>query len=91
MAVWDCGSHKAPGPDGFNFNFTKRSWDVVGEEIIEMVMEFHDKGQLPKGINSTHIMLIPKTKDTMELSKFRPITLVNSLYKIIAKLLANRL
>lgn len=89
-AVWSCGSNKAPGPDGANFLFIK-SWNITGEEVIALIQNFHKKETLPKGINTTFIALIPKVKNVEEVSQFRPISLVNSLYKIIAKLLALRL
>ncbi|GJZ68953.1 RNA-directed DNA polymerase, eukaryota, reverse transcriptase zinc-binding domain protein [Tanacetum coccineum] len=60
--VWDCGSDKSPGPDGFTF-----------------------------GSNSSFIALIPKTSDANMVKDFRPISLIGSMYKIIAKILANRL
>jgi len=46
---------------------------------------------LAKGINSTFIVLIPKVDNPQRLNDFRPIPLVGSMYKVIAKLLANRL
>ena len=33
-AVFECGSNKAPGPDGFNFRFIKRFWDVLEEDFF---------------------------------------------------------
>ena len=54
-------------------------------------MEFHRNGRLAKGINSTFIALIPKIDSPQRLSDFRPILLVGSLYKILSKVLANRL
>jgi len=38
--VWQCEGNKIPGPDGFNFNFIKESWDVMKGEIIEAVRHF---------------------------------------------------
>jgi len=55
------------------------------------VSEFHHNGKLVKGINSTFIVLIPKVDNPQRLNDFRPISLVGSMYKIMAKLLANRL
>ncbi|XP_024640828.1 uncharacterized protein [Medicago truncatula] len=51
----------------------------------------HKNGKLTKGINSTFIALIPKVASPQSLNEFRPISLVGSLYKILAKILANRL
>jgi hypothetical protein len=54
-------------------------------------VEFHRNGKLTKGINSTFIALIPKVNSPQRLNDFRPITLVRCLYKVLAKVLANRL
>nr|KYP53426.1 Transposon TX1 uncharacterized [Cajanus cajan] len=91
MAVWDCDSSKSPGPDGFNFKFIKSFWETVKEDIVRMMKEFHANGKLPKGTNSTFITLIPKVDDPQSLGDYRPISLVGCLYKILAKILANRL
>jgi len=58
---------------------------------MRFATEFHQNGKLLKGINSTFIALIPKVECPQSLNDFRPISLVGSLYKILAKLLANRL
>ena len=60
------------------------------EDVIRFVNEFHTNDKLSKGINSTFIALIPKVDSPQTLNEFRPISLVGSLYKIMAKLLANR-
>nr|ABD32615.1 RNA-directed DNA polymerase, putative [Medicago truncatula] len=90
-AVWDCDSDKSPGPDGINFGFIKEFWIEMKDEIVRFVSEFHRNGKLSKGINTTFIALIPKVDSPQKLNDFRPISLVGSLYKILAKLLANRL
>jgi hypothetical protein len=58
---------------------------------MRFINEFHRNGKLTKGINSTFIALIPKVDSPQRLIDFRPISLVGSLYKILAKVLANRL
>jgi len=90
-AVWDCDSFKSPGPDGINFGFIKDFWIDMKDEIMRFVSEFHRNGKLSKGINTTFISLIPKVDSPQKLNDFRPISLVGSLYKILAKLLVNRL
>jgi hypothetical protein len=40
MAVWQCDSEKAPGPDGFNFKFIKRYWDLIGADFMNSLQYF---------------------------------------------------
>ncbi|GAU46317.1 hypothetical protein TSUD_243380, partial [Trifolium subterraneum] len=90
-AVWDCDSYKSPGPDGVNIGFFKDFWDLLKVDLLNFFAEFHRNGVLTKGINSTFIALIPKVECPLKVSEFRPIALVSSIYKILAKFLANRL
>jgi len=60
VAVWDCDSYKCPGPDGVSFGFIKYFWDILKDDLMRFLMEFHRNGKLSKGINSTFISLIPK-------------------------------
>ncbi len=61
------------------------------EDLMRFVSDFHRNGKLLKGINSTFISLVPKKDCPQTLNDFRPISLVGCLYKVLAKLLANRL
>ncbi|GKB40445.1 RNA-directed DNA polymerase, eukaryota [Tanacetum coccineum] len=90
-AVWDCGIDKSPGPDGFTFCFYRRFWKVIENDVFKAVKHFFTYGDIPKGCNSSFIALIPKIPDANVVKDFRPISLIGSLYKIIAKILANRL
>ncbi|GJT52989.1 RNA-directed DNA polymerase, eukaryota [Tanacetum coccineum] len=90
-AVWDCGSDKSPGPDGFTFGFYRRYWKIIENEVVDAVTCFFHHGSFPKGSNSSFIALIPKTSDANMVKDFRPIILIGSMYKIIAKILTNRL
>lgn len=58
---------------------------------MRFFVEFYHNGKLLKGINRTFIALIPKVESPKRLSDFRPISLVNCLYKIVSKVLSNRL
>ncbi|GJX98280.1 RNA-directed DNA polymerase, eukaryota [Tanacetum coccineum] len=90
-AVWDCGSDKSPGPDGFTFGFYRRYWKIIKNDMVDAVTCFFHHGSFPKGSNSSFIALILKTSDANMVKDFRPISLIRSMYKIIAKILANRL
>ena len=90
-AVWDCNSFKSPGPDGVHLGLIKDFRPDLKIDIMRFVSKFHRNGRLSKGINSTFIALIPKIDSPQRLNDFRPIALVGCLYKIIAKVLVNRL
>ncbi|GJS71535.1 putative heat shock protein 70 family protein [Tanacetum coccineum] len=90
-AVWDCDSDKSPGPDGLTFAFLKRFWYIVGEDVINAVKEFFKSSTIPNGCNSSFIALILKVLDAKHLNDFHPISLIGCQYKIIGKILANRL
>ncbi|GJY77774.1 RNA-directed DNA polymerase, eukaryota [Tanacetum coccineum] len=90
-AIWDCGSDKSPGPDGFTFAFFKEFWNMLKSDVVDFVQHFFNSGTLPRGCNTSFITLIPKVPNPMVVSDFRPISLIGAQYKIIAKVLANRL
>ena len=89
--MWLCGSEKAPGPDGFNFKFFKRYWNIIGKEVVEAVQFFGVHKTISGGCNSSFITLVPKSSNPLTLSDFRPINLIGSITKIISKTLAERL
>jgi hypothetical protein len=82
---------KAFGPDGFTLAFFQDCWGVVKEDLMVVFAEFHARGKFVKSINSTFISLIPKVHGAKEIKDFCPISLVGGIYKIIAKVLANRM
>nr|GEW81690.1 RNA-directed DNA polymerase, eukaryota, reverse transcriptase zinc-binding domain protein [Tanacetum cinerariifolium] len=90
-AVWDCGLNKSLGPDGFTFGFYQKFWFLLEEDVVAAVNQFFHHGYVQKGGNASFIALILKSHGAKMVKDFRPISLIGSLYKIIAKLLANRL
>ena len=84
-------SNKSPGPDGYPAEFFKSAWSTVGPDLIGAIQEIFRNGRLLKDLNATVIALIPKTPEASSLADFRPISCCNLAYKIISKILANRL
>ncbi|GJR37353.1 cellulose synthase-like protein G3 [Tanacetum coccineum] len=90
-AVWDCGTNKSPGPDGFTFEFNRKYWNLIDHDVVAAVTSFFSTGTFPPGCNSSFIALIPKSQEAKMVKDFRHISLIGSMYKIITKILANRL
>ena len=82
---------KAPGPDGFSLAFFHHCWGVVERDVLAMFEEFYLHSKFEKSLNATFIALVPKKNGASNIRDFRPISLVGSVYKILAKVLANRL
>ena len=90
-ALMEMNGDKAPGPDGFTVAFWQDCWDLVKEEVMEMFKDFHKQSSFLKSFNTTFLVLIPKKGGAEDLGDFRPISLLGGLYKLLAKVLANRL
>ena len=82
---------KAPGPDGMPPLFYQTFWQHIGLKASEAVLSCLNSGNLLKSINHTFITLIPKVSNPESVSKFRSISLCSVLYKIISKVIVNRL
>ena len=64
---------------------------MIKEDLIKVFHEFYSSGIINQSTNAIVIALVPKKSQTLKISDFRPISLVTSLYKIIAKVLSRRL
>ncbi|PNX93226.1 ribonuclease H, partial [Trifolium pratense] len=82
---------KAPGPDGFQGVFFRRYWHIIGEDIYNLVSQAFNTGYFNPSLAETLICLIPKIDCPKHFKDFRPISLCNTLYKLITKVLVNRL
>ena len=82
---------KSPGPDGFNPAFFQRFWPIVGTYVVNHCVTWLREQQFPPTLNQTNIVLIPKCSHPTSMQELRPIALCNVEYKIMAKVLANRL
>ncbi|KAK1684730.1 hypothetical protein QYE76_045578 [Lolium multiflorum] len=90
-ALFQIGDLKAPGPDGLHAAFYKRYWSLIGDDLTKEVLQAVNTGVIPEGWNDMVVVLIPKVENAESISQYRPISLCNVVYKVISKLLANRL
>lgn len=90
-AVNSFEGNKAPGPNGFPMFFFQMYWHIVGRDVSSVVKELFGARIILKELNGTFIALIPKKMGADSMDLFRPISLCNSLYKIISKVLTSRI
>ena len=83
--------NRAPGSDGFSIHFYRQCWDTIKVDFLRMAKSFQQKAKVGGSTNSTFLVLIPKEVNPNTFERFGPISLCNSSYKILAKLLANRI
>ncbi|XP_010446092.1 PREDICTED: uncharacterized protein LOC104728863 [Camelina sativa] len=89
--MFKLNANKAPGPDGFTSAFYKASWDILGAEVTSSILQFFHSSFLPSATNATILALLPKVPGASIISDFRPISCLNTLYKVVSKLLVARL
>ena len=89
--VFQMEKGKALGLDNFTIDLFQSCWDLVKEELWEVVEEFRRTKRVLKAFNATFLSLIPKEHGVDSPGKFQPISLCNIVLKIITKVMANHL
>lgn len=89
--VLSLNGDEATSPDGFSLAFFQSCWEVVKRDVLLIFNEFAREGKFVRSLNASFIVLIPKKPGAVDLKDFRPISLVGGVYKILAKVLVNRL
>jgi hypothetical protein len=91
QALQEMPSGKAPGPDGFTVEFFKAYWEIIKHDVYKVVEDSRRSASILKALNATMITLIPKGNEANTPDRYRPIALCNVIYKIISKVIENRL
>ncbi|CAI5481266.1 unnamed protein product [Closterium sp. Yama58-4] len=82
---------KAPGQDGLPKEFFERNWELLGPAVMKEVRTFESTGVLSESFTTAVTILLHKKGDRGDLGNYRPITLLSFFYKLLAKVLANRI
>ena len=82
---------KSPGPDGMPPLFYQHFWSLTSECVTKTVLDFLNLGIIPPNFNETYIVLIPKTKNPINMTQYRPISLCKVISRLTSKVIANRL
>nr|GEZ49059.1 RNA-directed DNA polymerase, eukaryota [Tanacetum cinerariifolium] len=69
----------------------RKYWNLVDSNLCDAVEHFFETGSFPNGCNSSFVALILKITDAKFVNDYRPISLIGSVYKVVTKVLANRL
>ena len=75
----------------FTIAFFQKCWCVIERDILAFFVDFHRQFIFEKSLNSTFLCLTPKKINAVNIKDYHPISLVDSLYKLLSKVLANRL
>lgn len=90
-AVFALNKDSSPGPDGFGAYFFQYYWNIIKEDVCKAVLEFFSSGWILPGFNSNIIALLPKVPNALSIDQYRPIAMANFKFKIISKIIADRL
>lgn len=90
-ALFQMEHNKAAGPDKMPVEFFQTCWEIIKMDIIELFADFHQGKLDVSRLNYGIITLLPKVVDANKIQQFRPICLLNCLYKWITKVLTLRL
>lgn len=82
---------KSLSPHGFSTCFYQQRWNIIGDEVSRAVLDILQEKGISPSINSTFIALILKNNNHEAISDFRPISLCNVFYKLVSKMIYNRL
>ncbi|CAM2098380.1 unnamed protein product [Caretta caretta] len=84
-------TNKSLGMDGLTVEFYRAFWDVLGPDLVTVWAESLQSGVLPLSCRRAVLVLLPKKGDLRDLQNWRPVSLLSTDYKVVAKAISLRL
>ena len=91
VVVKQLARNKASGPDGLPNEFLQSQWPIIKEDICHIVQRFYEHNIDLANVNKANVIMIQKKEAPQEISDYQPISVLNVIPKLLAKILANRL
>ena len=91
QGLWALKPFKALGVDGLHAGFFQYFWEDVKHSVCNEVISIFDMRRVPEYLNETLITLIPKCPNLKSFSNYRPISLCNTIYKVVTKIIVGRI
>ncbi|KAJ3687279.1 hypothetical protein LUZ61_016443 [Rhynchospora tenuis] len=85
------GPDKSPSPDGVSCRFLQENWNVLGPDLVVQVRNIFETAMVPEKWLCCNVVLIPKNKEPLTPNDYRPLSIGNVIYRLVMKVLANRL
>lgn len=89
--AFSMGPFKAPGIDGLHIVFFQSQWEIIGKAVCKFIRDAFEDPSIIKNVNQTLLVLIPKVENPESLKDMCPISLCNVIYKMITRIIANRI
>jgi hypothetical protein len=83
--------HRAPGIDGLSLEFYTANWETIKMDLTELLNHMFQQNHIPPRLKQGTIICLPKSHESCNPDDFRPISLLNTDYKLLARILASRL
>jgi len=85
------GNNRAPGRDGITTSFVMFFWEIIKADVTKAVQELFFSNRMDERWKEMLIILIPMVESANSPAQFHPISLFQSFYKVVAKILVNRM
>jgi hypothetical protein len=81
--------HKSPGCDGITQEFFKSKWEIIKEDLLQIVNKMYGESQLPEQQTFRIIVCLPKRQNAQTLVDYRPLTILNTDFKLLTRSIGN--